>query len=211
MLTIIKKSKFLRYSFNFIVYVIAILFVIIGLHLIYDHEIDSDVAQILWMFESVCMAFYVFACWMLFFLFYPKIYDFVLERDYLKQTEVKHTLKRINYIYAVLVIVAIVFHFIWANMAIINYLIVTAMLISLFCGMATLVTIFSKSKHGVSIKKESKMNLLCLIIFLACAYLCTKLSIDKSQVNSELLSIIIILSMMIFVNNKVIKEEFFDR
>lgn len=211
MLTIVKKSKFLKYSFCFVMYAIAILFVIIGLHLAYDNVIDPDVARVLWLFESICMGFYTFACWMLFFLFYPKIYDFILEKDYLKQTDVKRILKRANYICLVLVIIAISFHFIWTNMTIIEYLIVTAMQISLFGGIATLVTIFSKSKHVVSIKKESKMNLLFLIVFLTCTYLCAKLSIDKSHVNPESLSVILILLMTINVNDKIVKEKFFDR
>ena len=211
MLTMVKRSKFLRYSFCFVAYALAILFVIIGVHLAYDSAIDPSINKILWLFETICMGFYTFACWMLFFLFYPKIYDFILEMDYLKQAGVKKILKRANYICMVLMIIAISFHFIWTNMMILEYLIVTAMLVSLFGGMATLVTIFSKSKHGISVKKESKMNLLFLIVFLTCTYLCTKLSIDKSQVNPELLSVIIILLMTINVNDKIVKEEFFDR
>lgn len=206
-----KKSKFLRYSRNFTLYATAILLVIVGAHLAYDDQIDPDVAQVLWIFEAILMGFYTFACWMLFFLFYPIIHDFVLEKEYLRQKEVKQSLKRSNYVYIALMLIALVLHIIWANMAIINYVIVTAMLVSLFCGMATLTTIFSKSKHGQPIRKESEMNLLCLIIFLACAYLCRKFSIDKTQVNPELFSIIIIFYMTIRMNDKVIDENFFEK
>lgn len=206
-----KKSKFLRYSRNFTLYATAILLVIVGAHLAYDDQMDPDVAQVLWLFEAILMGFYTFACWMLFFLFYPIIHDFVLEKEYLRQKEVKQSLKRSNYVYIALMLIALVLHIIWANMAIISYVIVTAMLVSLFCGMATLTTIFSKSKHGLSIKKESKTNLLCLIIFLVCAYLCNELSINKAQVNPELLSIILIFMMTIRLNNKVINENFFDK
>ena len=206
-----KKSKFLRYSRNFTLYATAILLVIVGAHLAYDDQMDPDVAQVLWLFEAILMGFYTFACWMLFFLFYPIIHDFVLEKDDLKQTKVKQTLKRNNHIYIEIMLVAIFFHVIWANTTIINYVILTAMLSSLFYGMATLTTIFSKSKHGQPIRKESEMNLLCLIIFLACAYLCRKFSIDKTQVNPELFSIIIIFYMTIRMNDKVIDENFFEK
>ena len=208
---ITKKSKFLKYSRNFTLYATAILLVIVGAHLAYDDQMDPDVAQVLWLFEAILMGFYTFACWMLFFLFYPIIHDFVLEKEYLRQKEVKQSLKRSNYVYIALMLIALVLHIIWANMAIINYVIVTVMLLSLFYGMATLATIFSKSKHGQPTRKESEMNLLCLIIFLACAYLCRKFSIDKTRVNPELFSIIIIFYMTIRMNDKVIDENFFEK
>lgn len=208
MVGIIKKSKFLKYSISCTLYILAILAAIFSVHFFYD--IPSDIAQFLWLFEAVFVGMMTFAAYMLFILFYPKIYQFILEKDYLRDAEVKKVIKKINYFYGLLLTIVCVCYIIYAKQQILNCAIVTVMMLSLWVGFATLVTIFVYAKHGLPYKREAVVNISAFVIFMGCVKLCSYLQIDKTVANPELLSIALVLIMMILVNNKVIKERFFE-
>jgi len=207
MFSIIKKSKFLRYSIGYTMFMLVILTVIISTHFIYN--IPPDIEKAIWLFEAICVGMMTYLAYMLFFLFYPMIYQFVLEKDYLQDTEVKNVIKKINYFYGLLLIVVLGFYIMWSKHQILNCAIVTVMMLSLWVGFATLTQIFSYAKHGLPYRKEGIINLLALLIFMGCVKLCSYLQIDKTVANPELFSIAIVLIMMILVNNKVVKGEFF--
>ena len=208
MVNIIKQSKFLRYSIGYTMFMLVILTVISSIHWLYD--IPSDIAQFIWCLEAICVGIITYFAYMLFFLFYPMIYQFVLEKDYLQDTEVKNVIKKINYFYGLLLIVVLGFYIMWSKHQILNCAIVTVMMLSLWIGFATLTTIFSYAKHGIPYRKESIINLLALLIFMGCVKLCSYLQIDKTVANPELFSMAIVLIMMILVNNKVINGNFFE-
>lgn len=188
----IKDSKFLKTS---LIVTICVVTLLAALALLFQFQVND----VILLYSTIGAWFITIICYLLFFLFYPIIWDFVNESYLFSNNDSKKTVRMVSYIYCFLLCVAILFYLHLG----IKFLAIVELL-SFFIGLSTIVFVINKAKNGYQYKKEILVGLIAFVLFVL-----TRGSSLDSNVNPFLFSIIIVLIMMIIVNNKVVNEKFF--
>lgn len=206
MFKIIKETKFLWISISML-FLVVLTFSTME----YIWEItreDAQAHQVFTRFSMVGSLGLIAIYWVTVQL-YPRITDFILEKEKYKLPEVKSVIKKLIVFFYILLAIAIGSYLYLSNEPIYYSLVELVMIFSLFVGFITLLIMFSKGKHQIPYGKERMINLIAFILFIGSVYLGRRLNISLLSIKIPFFGIFASILMNIDVYKRIYQDRIF--